>query len=217
MDWFVGEEKERVGPLSEAGAAQSLPVHYGAPRPGWANNDAAATEAVGDIAGPWARFWARSMDILVSSLLVGAVAGALAPGLFLPGNPTEGGIGNAVFALILFPLTLVVDAAIYALFGNTLGKLVAGVKVLTCDGLNLTFSAYLHRNLTMYVQGYAFGIPLVSIGTLFYSWRKASRGELLGWDIATQSACVGNGDGVLRNFIAAGIMITIAILCLSVG
>ncbi len=217
MDWFVGKDKGRVGPLSEAGAAQSLPVHYAAPRSGWTNKDTAATAAVGDIAGPWARFWARNFDILVSGLLVGAVAGMIAPALFLPGSPIESGTGQMVFALIMFPLALVVDAAIYALFGNTLGKLIAGVKVLTCDGLNLTFSAYLRRNLTMYVRGYAFGIPIVYLGTLIYSWRKASRGELLGWDVATKSACVGKGDGVFRNVITAGSMIAIAFLCLLAG
>ncbi len=198
-----------------SGEGQSFVGYTAGARSGQAAKAATANAAFGDTAPPWARFWARSLDVVISSLLVGMIIAIIAPSLFLPGSPIGNGFGNIIFGLLLFPLALVMDAVIYTLFGNTLGKRIAGVKVLACDGNKLTFSAYLRRNFYLYVQGYACGTPIVYFGTFIYSWRKASRGELLGWEVATDSACYSVGDTALRSFATAGILIAVAVVSIS--
>ncbi len=189
-----------------SGAAQSIPSSVG---PGY--DGSMVHTVVRDVARPWARFWARSVDMLVSAGLLGVMLGIVAPSLFEPGSSIASGSGSVIFALITLPLAMVVDAGVYALFGNTLGKLIAGVKVLTTDGQKLTFAAYLHRNLGLYVQGYGLGIPLVNFGLMIYCWRKAAGGGTLGWDVATNSRCFSAGNNLFRNFVTAFIWIVIIV------
>lgn len=169
----------------------------------------AADEAAVPVAGPWARFWARSLDMALSVSLLGFVIGAIFPSIAEPGSALEGQQGDLILGLALLPLSMVVDAGIHTIFGNTLGKWIAGLRVLSSDGRKLPFKDYLWRNLGVYVQGYGLGLPLVSLVTLIYSWNKARKGEDLGWDASKNRACFGINTSLVRNFVTAFIWIAL--------
>lgn len=163
-------------------------------------------------AGPWARFWARTLDVMLASLVLGLALAIVAPGLSGSLDTMTSGLSGVIFTMVALPLAMVVDAGIYAIFGNTLGKLIAGIKVWSTEGQKLSFSAYLFRNLGVYVQGYALGIPLVNIATMIYCWRKVAAGETLRWDVASNSQCYSQGSNIARNFVVATVWFVIIFL-----
>src|SRR5215813_10774775 len=80
------------------------------------------------LAGAWRRFFARSIDLWLTAL-ASVFLGAMVLGLTSPAfsiwmqDPTSAGI----FAWMMFPIAMVADAAVVAVFGNSLGKALLGV------------------------------------------------------------------------------------------
>jgi uncharacterized RDD family membrane protein YckC len=87
------------------------------------------------VATPWRRYWARSADLTVSSLLVAVLTGAIPPSpltqLDTPGR-------EWIVVLLLLPFALTMDASVYWAPGNTAGKAIAGIKVLREGGAGAT-------------------------------------------------------------------------------
>jgi|SRR5262245_7134328 len=94
------------------------------------------------LAGAWRRFFARSIDLWLTTL-ASVFLGAMVLGLTSPAfsiwmqDPTSA----AIFAWMMFPTAMVTDAAVVAAFGNSLGKSLLGVRVRSMDGKALQFSA----------------------------------------------------------------------------
>lgn len=112
------------------------------------------------VAGAWRRFFARMLDLWILSLL------AMAPALLLlsplwPGF--NGWLGQPfapnLAALLMFPLLLLAESAIFARFGNTPGKALCGITLATLDGQRLTGLQYLRRQLGVFWYGFAMGLP----------------------------------------------------------
>jgi len=60
------------------------------------------------------------------------------------------------------PFTLVLDAGLFRIFGNTPGKAMLGVRVTDAQGIKLGFPAYLLRNIKVWIIGRGLGIPVLS-------------------------------------------------------
>src|SRR5882762_6766806 len=80
-----------------------------------------------DIATPWRRFWARSLDLILGACLIGFMLGTVRPSFYQPGG--FGAAHSQLFGWLMTPAVMVLDAVIYALFGNTAGKAIAGIAV----------------------------------------------------------------------------------------
>ncbi|QTQ33021.1 putative protein DUf4339 [Aromatoleum bremense] len=123
-------------------------------------------------AGPWRRFWARTLDTwleLVVVVLLMLVVSRMFPSVqewF--STPT----GSAFFALTMLPSAQAVDATSHVIFGNTLGKALLGLHVANRNGHPLIFSEHLERNLGMWLRGIALGFPLIGHVAM---WRQANR------------------------------------------
>jgi uncharacterized RDD family membrane protein YckC len=139
-------------------------------------------EISGLIAGPWLRFFARSVDIFIGSALLAFVVGMFLPTLFEAHGIFTGHLGARLFGAILLPFVMVLDAITYSLFGNTLGKWTAGIKVKTSAGDKVSFPSYLKRNFGMYVFGYGAGIPIVSLVTMGTNYSRAEGRDPARWD-----------------------------------
>jgi len=131
-------------------------------------------------AGPWARFWARTLDLSVVT----------PPALILSSSiVTVGGGSNVIFLLafvvaVLLPFFL--DACLVGLFGNSLGKALLGITVLDKDGRKPGFHDTLRRNLYVCGYGYWTGLlPLVSWIPMLLAYRdlRGENGETK-WDAA---------------------------------
>ena len=166
---------------------------------------AAPSAAIGtarELASPWRRYWARCLDIFVSTLLAAVLIGALRPGLLPQASAAAG--RTSIIVLILLPFAFAMDSLICWALGNTPGKAIAGLKVLQKDGRRrLSAGAYLGRNFGVYVFGLALGLPLVSLFTLVYGYRRAADGALSTWDRFFGSRVYALSDGGPRTWIAA--------------
>jgi uncharacterized RDD family membrane protein YckC len=144
--------------------------------------EALAPVASGIIADPWLRFFARSVDIHIGVLLLGFVVGFLVPSLFETDAFFTGQLGSVLLGCLLLPFVMVLDSVAYALFGNTLGKWTAGIKVKTVSGGKVSFFTYLKRNFGMYLFGYGAGIPIVSLVTMGSNYSRAENRDPARWD-----------------------------------
>jgi HAMP domain-containing protein len=154
-------------------------------------------------ATPWRRYWARSIDITISTVVVDVLIGALRPTLL--GQLTAAAHGRWVVVLILLPFALIMDAVIHWALGNTPGKAIAGSKVLAeGGGRPLSAAAYLGRNFGMYVFGLGLGVPLVSLITLIVSYRHAAAGEISRWDRFSGSRVYALSGAPRRTWVAVG-------------
>lgn len=152
-------------------------------------------------AGIIRRFFARTLDCflagipaMLAMMLISFLVGILlkVAGVQLP----RAGIGLAVLWSTLFlPIMLVVDACIYGVFGNTAGKALLGVHVLTGVGERLRFAAYFGRNLHMWLLAFGLGLPFVNLVTLAFQAFMASGGNPASYDASADRQVVARPTG----------------------
>jgi uncharacterized RDD family membrane protein YckC len=150
------------------------------------------------IATRWRRFWARLLDLLLGSALIGVIVGALRPSLM-----AEHG---ALLNLLAIPGALLIDSLVYAAFGTTPGKAVAGIRVVDDrSGECLTFPVYFKRNFEVYFFGLGLGLYIVCLITLIVSYRRIARGEFSTWDVSADSKVIARSTRWVRTWIVAAI------------
>jgi len=155
------------------------------------------------LATPWPRYWARSLDTLLGCAPIAFAAGWLAPGLLDFGDAFPGRTGDQIFWMILLPFAMVTDALIYAGFGNTLGKWLAGIKVRNIAGSKLSFAQYLRRNFHLWFSGLALGIGIIALFTFISNHRRVKTGHLTSWDHAVESRVLRVRGGIGRTTVTA--------------
>ncbi|MGH8169919.1 MAG: RDD family protein [Steroidobacteraceae bacterium] len=196
----------RASPLASSALASSArpPVVAGAPDSSRPVGSASVGTTLAEPAPLWRRYWARSLDIAIGTILVAVLIGALRPGLSAQwGAPRHAGW---IIVLILLPFALAMDALMHWALGNTPGKAIAGIKVLAEDGRRpLGAAAYLGRNFGVYVFGLGLGLPLVSLITLIVSYRRAGAGQISRWDRFSGSRVFARSGSELRTWATAGI------------
>lgn len=114
----------------------------------------------------WPRFFARHFDLWLEGLLIYGLC--LVASLYSASFARwlDGLYAMPVCAILYLPSAMIMDAMLYAIFGNTLGKALLGLKVETEDGKRLRVSQYLRRNFSLWVEGFSIGIPLLSLYTM---------------------------------------------------
>jgi len=135
------------------------------------------------LATAWPRFFARTFDLWCEAILVGYVVGyvlALSSDEFIYWLKRPG--SEFIFGLIIIPISLFFDAALYSFTGNTPGKMLLGLKVTTLHGRALEFVEYLIRNLLMWLSGLALGLPIINLITMSKQHKRLGRGEQATYD-----------------------------------
>ncbi|MBH8578804.1 RDD family protein [Bisbaumannia pacifica] len=152
-------------------------------------------------AGPWRRFLARIFDVWASiSLVLAPSVFAIAylfPEIYLSIYPA-----NEVWAGIVFLfLAIMVDALVYFIFGNTLGKALLGVKVIGSDGAPLKRSDYWVRNLGVWWSGLALGIPLLSLIAMVVQYRRLSSKGFASYDAYRKPEVIVEGGSAFKTVV----------------
>ncbi len=137
---------------------------------------------------PWVRFWARTLDFILLGILVEIILLIII--IFFKIK-----IINDYFILlktknlyyfynwnILIIVILFVEPLTMAIFGNTPGKALFSIKVTNNLGGNLTFKEAFKRCLNIWVKGLAFGIPLISLITIYNSYEFLNNYGKTSWD-----------------------------------
>lgn len=136
------------------------------------------------LAGPWTRYFARSIDLsIIATVLLTVIYWVLPsinPQLLLQIDLVDG----RVLFLILLPAALVINAIIITLTGNSLGKAIFAIRAEPiAGGTRFGFGGNLARELRVWVQGMALGIPLLNFFTMVPAFRAVLRGAPTSYDI----------------------------------
>ncbi|WP_244639887.1 RDD family protein [Devosia pacifica] len=130
---------------------------------------------------PWSRYFARALDLTITSYLAGLGVGyALAywaPSLYLQLVSQQAQVQN----VILLPVALILNGIVTGIFGTTIGKSVMALRFAYLNG-HLGLIGQIVRELKVWVQGLAFGIPIVSIFSLVFQYRRATKGLPASYD-----------------------------------
>lgn len=144
--------------------------NQGAPWPGGMppanNNDGYAPQdplfPPKKLASCWARQCARIIDFYMLGFCIVFV---LEMGHYLP------------FVTMVF-----VEAGVYALFGDTFGKWLSGVRVVDKNGMKLNGSEYFWRNLRFLWRGLYCSIPLLMFIGMIFESNRVSKGLPASYD-----------------------------------
>jgi hypothetical protein len=140
------------------------------------------------LAGPWTRYFARSIDmiIIISALSVGvyAVLPAVSPRYFSSIH-----LANPIAILIwLLPLAFLTNAIIITLFGNSLGKALFAIRAEPNDpDRHFGWGGNIVREFRVWFQGMALYIPLLSFFTMIPAFRRVLRGAPTTYDLGRVS------------------------------
>ncbi|MES0098639.1 RDD family protein [Mesorhizobium sp. M0019] len=134
------------------------------------------------LASPWLRFFARSLDVWVATIVIIVVGGVILAIYFPSAFLAVTGANESAIGLIFLPITLLMLALCSAVFGNTIGKALFGIKVrnLSQHG-SLRF--FLRRELQVWVTAFALGIPLIALFTQGFQYRKVAAGQPASYDV----------------------------------
>ena len=157
-------------PLPSVPVPVPVPVPVSAPAPALA-------------AGPWRRFFARSIDFwaitppVVLLMVLGGlqVSSDFASWLQEPRS-------TWVIGFFAVPLMLAVEAILFWMFGSTVGKALLGISVRTESSRQLTLTESFQRQMGVYVYGLGAGVPLVNLVTTVRQYRRLKSGLQASYD-----------------------------------
>ncbi len=152
---------------------------------------------------PWRRYFARLFDTcmvwLPTYVFLAVVVDAVLPqatrvfravlrqaGL-LDDAATQRTAHDMVALFLVFLVGILLEALMLPTFGTTPGKWLFGISVRGGGGRNLTFGQGAARALGVSIQGLGFGLPLVSLCTLYYAYRRLEDTGTTLWDTAVGS------------------------------
>jgi len=136
------------------------------------------------LAGPWTRYFARSIDLsIIATVLLTLIYWVLPtinPQLLLQIDLIDG----RVLFFILLPAALVINAIIITLAGNSLGKAIFAIRAEPIAGsTRFGFGGNLAREFRVWLQGMALGIPVLNFFTMVPAFRAVLRGAPTSYDI----------------------------------
>lgn len=148
------------------------------------------------LAGPWARYFARSIDLMWPAWAV--MLGTSALGLEFTKVELAPGIATVVLGIAALSLSvlllLLIDAAVTVGFGGSPGKLLLGIRVVRVDRQPLDLGLMMRRAVGIWRHGFWFSIPIAHAIAQIRWWFRVDDGELTTWDLACGTRVVGSSS-----------------------
>ena len=171
------------------------------------------------LAGPWERWAARTTDFLLESLIIG-VSFIFLSEIHLHMYHMENMlmtsiVGYAIcfmptkWGFIIAPFVFLLDSVIYAVFGNTLGKKIWGIKTVDYAGEQITGWRYFYRNIRVYWGGYGLAFPIIILCTFITQYNRAFNGKDATYDTAMKLKTVRINPSKRRTFLGIFVLILI--------
>ena len=127
---------------------------------------------------PWRRYFARSLDILIYSIIWSVFLAFIFRVNVADRNTAE----NVLDTLVEFIMMLFLEPLWLHYFGTTPGKFIFGLRIENKDGDPLSYSEGLERTIDVIGIGMGFNIPIYNLIRLWKSYRQCSENEILPWD-----------------------------------
>lgn len=153
------------------------------PEPGWGEPIfvPAAERREAHRHSPWSRYFARTLDLTITSYIAGLGVGYglvyLAPDMYRAFISQQLNVQN----LILLPVAMILNGIVTGIFGTTIGKSVMGLRFTYLNG-RLGILGQVGRELQVWIKGLAFGIPIVSLFTGVHQYRRLAQGLQASYD-----------------------------------
>lgn len=138
-------------------------------------------EVLSSTTHPWRRFFARFIDLILFSLLIGFLPISLA---------SDSWLVLTLMDILTYLLWLPLEALCLAKWGTTPGKNIFGIRVMRRSGGNLPFRLALRRSLSVWVKGEALGISLLSIITNIMAYFRLTETGTTLWDAEVDAVVV---------------------------
>lgn len=138
---------------------------------------------------PWRRFFARTVDLLTSGLLVFMVFSFFF-GMTFPDSVDsyikfiENPIGAGV---ALYLLWIPTEALFLFILGTTPAKWLFGIHIKGGDGENLSFFQSLSRAFQVYISGEGLAIPIITLFSRISCYRSLRANGKMSWDSSVGS------------------------------
>lgn len=202
--WFYSEDSQQMGPVAESelsalleqgrispdalvwseGMAEWTPLGQVAEfnlspyAPPASDTDSAVNWdphlPTGPQVRPWIRYWARSFDIAILSIVISTALEFIYP------KALE--MEDALFGIVMAAVSIPVEAAIFAAFGTTPFKALLNVRVRNRDGTRLGFSRALSRTFQIWIRGEGLGVPLISWIANYTAYKRLGETGVTSWD-----------------------------------
>lgn len=128
------------------------------------------------VAGPWARWMARIIDLTCIGLLVYAALHKITAYFHFSGSLEK--VNEKVMYILVLPLLLLAEVVFYELFGTTFGKWLFALRVCDESGRYVSTKMYFKRLLRLWVSGLGMYVPVVSLIAAVIQYRRLnSRGQ----------------------------------------
>lgn len=128
---------------------------------------------------PWRRYFARSLDLGIYSLAIGAV---LILGFHVPVQTLSGFVRLLLSWLANLPM-LLLEPLMLSRWGTTPGKAVFGITVLDSEGQKMSLHQARERTAEVFSKGMGYGIPIYELWRNFKSWQSCRNWEWHEWEI----------------------------------
>lgn len=142
--------------------------------------DGFAAFAAGIYARPFLRYFARSLDLAIYTLLLNSFCR-----LVLGFDPTSNSYTLVAWAYFVYIVMLAVEPVWIHLLGTTPGKWITGVRITDLNGEKLSWSAAYVRSFRLLRFGLGFLIPIYNIFKMIRSFSDCRYGRILPWDLGT--------------------------------
>lgn len=149
---------------------------------------------------PWRRFFARTVDIFTLGMLSFLLVSFLI-GYFFPHNIDSfiKAMENPItLGIISYLFWLPIEAGFLSALATTPAKWVFGISILSKKGVKLSYASALQRAFQVWIQGEAFGIPLIILFTRIFAYKRLNRTGTTLWDTSVGSVVTHKKWGVLR-------------------
>ena len=149
----------------------------------------------------WRRFFARSFDIYLETLLIAFIFGLIfgkyswyikVEQLLEQSNNYLYGFNSpdSVFGIVFLPFSLILNAFICSYFGTSFGKYLLGINVNKVEKMSL--KDWLIRSFRLWRSGFAFGIPILSLWTFNREQKLINKHEQTTYDKLSEISVTAN-------------------------
>jgi uncharacterized RDD family membrane protein YckC len=137
---------------------------------------------------PWSRLAARMLDMLLFSVTIWVVVGAVFASGGLPKPLQQVSDSSMYSGLLMLPILMPFMALCIGATGSTPGKWAFGIRVVNGDGYPAGFGRALHREIGVWVYGLGLGIPIVTLVTQVIAYQTLKRTGSSSWDAETHTS-----------------------------
>lgn len=132
---------------------------------------------------PWRRYGARILDLSLNGVfgwfIIGTSFYQLAP---VSADRFFASMNPVMDILLTVLVGIVITGILIGFSGSSIGKWVFGIRVTDVEGRPIGVIAGIIRDLSVWIKGLGFGLPIISLITMYLSYQRLKEKGTTSWD-----------------------------------